>query len=518
MTRPATPVAVVVAACLAAALAAGGWGALAVLVSTAFIIAIARKVALREDASMLLIASVLALLGRHIIASALQLWLIAHGQAPVLFEDEKGYLGLAEELARSWHGLPPVHPGLSDYLENPSVTHAYVYAGAALFWVTGRLELVLKLFNSTVGVVMGLLVYRTMVNLNLPGARWGALLLFASPSLVLWSTLALKDTFTVLLLVAVVWSTSELIRSQHSLLWIPATLIPLILMEDLRRFLFLLLALAWPFSLLVALDGRRRFATFAVAAAFSAALLSGSQAKNYILDPRSLAAPESVRQSMAEGAQSAFVERTSVPSITLITTPPTPPTARPTTGAVQPTISPTAVAAGAATTAPSDAPSSSREPTVPPSPIRAVAPSAPDGSVRPSDDTLSLAQQSLGANLRHLPLGAVYLLGAPFPLLARRPPEIALIPEMLVWYAALAFAFYAFVTRLRLWRGYALGIMLLGAIALVLSLAEGNVGTLVRHRSMLIPLVAVPAAVGFELSRPDLLARLRSLWALLPRS
>lgn len=472
----------------------------AAVLGAGIVLATALLVADARERTFIVLASLFAVLGRQIVAAGLQLWVSAAGLGTALFDDEHGYLDLADELARSWHGLTPLNSGLALYLDNPIVTNTYVHIGGALFWAVGPIDIVLKLFNSAAGVVAALLVYRTMLALALPGARWALLFLFVFPSLILWSAIALKDSFVLLLIAFAVWATTELVRSARLLPWFPLVVIALIWMEGLRRFLFFALDIGWPLALLVSLGGFRRIAAFVAAAAVALVLLSASPARNYVLDPNSLQGPESVRRSMAEGARSAFVDPRKSPTVIEATLAPVTPVGteqRSTPTALAP-VTPTGTDVGPTATA--------------------LAPHAVPGSRPPTEEAFSLVGRSLAANLLHLPVGVAYLLLAPFPLLASRLAEVALIPEMLLWYAALVLAVYGFVSRPAAWRGYALGILLIGAIGLVLSLAEGNVGTLVRHRAMLVLLLSVPAAVGFERAHRGLAERLRLLVRSLPRA
>ena len=115
-------------------------------------------------------------------------------------------------------------------------------------------------------------------------------------------------------------------------------------------------------------------------------------------------------------------------------------------------------------------------------------------------------QKGIVDNVKHFPIGVAFLVGAPFPLTARTASEIGLVPDTLLWYAVVVLAVVglAYLVRRRD-RRFAVGVLAMGAIALVLSLTEGNLGTLVRHRAMLIPFVVMLAAVGasrWRLTRP----------------
>jgi hypothetical protein len=73
------------------------------------------------------------------------------------------------------------------------------------------------------------------------------------------------------------------------------------------------------------------------------------------------------------------------------------------------------------------------------------------------------------------------------------------IPEMLVWYAALVGGVIALVRCRSSWRSLVPLVLYVGGTLLVFMLAEGNVGTLFRHRAMVIPFVLIAASPVFAL-------------------
>jgi hypothetical protein len=90
-----------------------------------------------------------------------------------------------------------------------------------------------------------------------------------------------------------------------------------------------------------------------------------------------------------------------------------------------------------------------------------------------------------------------YVLFAPFPWAARRPRELALIPEMLAWYAVLTLAVLGLVAcRRERWREMFMLVSYGGGMVLIFSLIEGNVGTIFRHRAMLMPPTFALAGLG----------------------
>ena len=113
---------------------------------------------------------------------------------------------------------------------------------------------------------------------------------------------------------------------------------------------------------------------------------------------------------------------------------------------------------------------------------------------------------AIGANTsfadQPLLVRVAYVLFAPFPWNARRALDVLPAPEMIVWYAAIAGALIEFARRVRSWRPLVPLYLFVGGTLLVLLLVEGNVGTLFRHRAMIIPFVLILAAPTFAFARP----------------
>ncbi|MGH2498816.1 MAG: hypothetical protein ACRDF0_01795 [Candidatus Limnocylindria bacterium] len=497
------------ASALATSALAGGAVAAVAALGCAAAACAAAILLIRDDDRPRLIVWILAVtLVRVTFAAVLHLVLIQRGPYGALFLDDAGYVQIAIALADHWRGR-----GLAPFID-PSFDHNYVKLAAALFYVIGPNIVALKLLNTLLGVLAALFVYRTMTAAGLPGRRVGLALMLIFPSIVLWSALALKDSYSLLFMLLTVWSVTEFVRTHRYLPWCALAIVALLALENVRAFLFAILVVAWPIGVLVALP-RRRIAATAVTTVLAVLLLVATSALSY-LNPSIITASVYVRQSMARGAASGFVAplpviraEACVPFVVTVpgrTPVPDPPrridvpvgtelvvdpgaTARPGSLLVRPGD---VVAVAGATPCPVAARATSL-------PAVVLAPDARNVVSTPAPTTQDAFafSRDLAETAAHLPVGVLALVAAPFPLIARTPGELAAAPEMLAWYGILLFAFLG-LRRLtpQMRARFAYGLVVLALIALVLSLYEGNVGTLVRHRAMVIPFVIVLAAVG----------------------
>ena len=109
------------------------------------------------------------------------------------------------------------------------------------------------------------------------------------------------------------------------------------------------------------------------------------------------------------------------------------------------------------------------------------------------------------------PIRAIYVLLAPFPWSPRRLLDLLRVPEMLLWYVALAGAFVVVARGSASWRRLApLALFIVGTMT-VFVLAEGNVGTLFRHRAMVVPFVLILAAPTLASALTVVVGRFRPL-------
>jgi hypothetical protein len=109
------------------------------------------------------------------------------------------------------------------------------------------------------------------------------------------------------------------------------------------------------------------------------------------------------------------------------------------------------------------------------------------------------ADEGYSIQLRTAPKVLPYVLWGPFPWQARGGRELAVIPETLVWYGMQALIVIGLIGwRRERWRELFLPLAFCGGLTLIFSLIEGNVGTIYRHRAMLLLPAFVMAGLGFD--------------------
>lgn len=469
-----------------------------------------------EDRLWLLRMTLVTLGTRFALAAALHVFLIRNNPGGWMFEDDAGYVLLGQALARVWSGTASA--GDIGLLGDLSYSPGYVRVAASVFWLGGNV-LTLKILNVVIAALQPLLIYRTMRIAGLRGAVAGAVIVAVFPSLVLWSVLTLKDPVVVTALLIMTWSVTEFhVRRRWWL--IPISLGALVVLRDLRPPLFAVFAILWPLSTLFALRDIRRSAVVAAAAIL---ILAVSPTALGLLRPEALDFAAYIRGRMAVGARSAIIEpqpiaeavpgqafriavvgasddpnaiprNLSVPlgSQLVVEGAPVPPL--PFGAASRPIV---VVSSGdtIVMTAPGEQPKRT-EPNADVATLTVRADSinvvAHKSEVGPRDFSAAVMD-----TLRYLPTGILVVVATPLPFSGRTAVETGLIPEMLLWYALLMGVPLGILAAIHR-RALALVFVVsaLFAVLLLLALGEGNLGTLVRHRSMAIPLATILGATG----------------------
>ena len=107
--------------------------------------------------------------------------------------------------------------------------------------------------------------------------------------------------------------------------------------------------------------------------------------------------------------------------------------------------------------------------------------------------------RTIGAAIQYIPIGASYLLLAPFPWDIATPLQAAAMPETLLWYPLFLLSILGL--RISIRNRLTTALVPLCVLMVVVSsyaLVEGNFGTAYRHRAQIMPLFFVFSGVGLS--------------------
>lgn len=165
--------------------------------------------------------------------------------ARIFHEDASGYENVGLMFARRWHGEGPPLP--MEKLTN----YGYFYWNAVLFYLFGPYRLHASLFNALTSCATALLIYRMTRELFVEViARRALYLALFFPSMILWSSIAVKDTLMVFLLVVCMTAVLRL-KKRTSMLDAGLLVGAMAAILTIRFYMFYMVALAIGGSFLV---------------------------------------------------------------------------------------------------------------------------------------------------------------------------------------------------------------------------------------------------------------------------
>jgi hypothetical protein len=493
------------------------------------VLALAWRILPAEERPRLARVVLLALGVRFATAVVLRELSFAVGHEGWVTGDDYNYEALAWGFVQWFRGQPepPYEP--PDWNTDVYLFGTYVYLESVVFFVFGKTVLVMEFLNAAAMTVAGLVLFDIARGLfGLRAARWTLVLVLFYPSLVVWSSLNLKDAVSMLMITLALWLVRRFqVRPSWALLL--TLLIVIAPVQTLRRYVYLLLLISLPAGIVLSATLRRSDRVWKGVAVAGCVVLFGADLNTSswygTFSPEMF---ESFRQGMGIGARTSYQRPLPVSAtegMVFVLIPPSPsPNATPVL------CEPTTVVVPARAQLVIVDP---RDPIQPPSgdtyfvrpcdtivigralssPIPIQVPQAPDLYAKdrffllPAPRTIEQGQTTaelrpavrlsdedpIARTLSYLPRGIAYALMAPFPWAIDRAVDALTIPEMLAWYAFVMFGLATLWRARHMWRALSpLVLFCLGLMA-VLSLAEGNYGTLFRHRAMVIPFVVTLA-------------------------
>lgn len=365
-----------------------------------------------------------------------------------LFGDDYFYTEMARDAAL---GLTGNWDDYTHYLYDGTAT--FTWPVTAIYEIFGPKVVLSQLFVGLIGAATAGVVTRVALGFLRPGFAVAAGLVIAMlPSQILWSSLVLKDPLVALLLATtallVVWMTAS--RSpRQALLWGAAIVVALLLLGRLREQTLIVACIALVAASATGVD---RFRWHRLGGSLVALLLIpwmsglGVAGVDFITTAGPL--PE-VRERNARDAATAFVE------------------------VADPTANPG-------------------------EPAEAGGKDAGGGKAAPG---VGGDRSEVVANLSHLPRGLSVMLLEPYPWqeisgtseyfdLARWEP--------ILWYPLLILALLGLVTLRRNFEQLAFPLLAGAGSLTVYALAEGNIGTAIRHRSEFVWVVALLVGAGLS--------------------
>ncbi|MDP3938255.1 MAG: glycosyltransferase family 39 protein, partial [Deltaproteobacteria bacterium] len=219
--------------------------------------------------------------------------------------DDGRYNEVGQQLVSYWKGTGgyPVYIAHSDQV-------GWFYVNGAIYWLWGFVPLVPAFLNCVIGPLCSLYVfYLCREVFDRPTAVWASLFAMFFPSLMLWSSINLKDALTTFAIVMVLWHT--LMLQRHMSLGRFAVLLGFMtLLGTLRSYLFVLTGVSLVGSLMLGRLGVS-FRGLALALLLMLGFVGLYQEYGFgsdIVENQGLATVNEMREGMASGGSAYGME------------------------------------------------------------------------------------------------------------------------------------------------------------------------------------------------------------------
>lgn len=225
----------------------------------------------------------------------------------VFHDDATGYEIFGMLIARGWKGEGPPFNLAAATTQN----YGFYYVSAAVYYLVGQFQPAVSYFSSLVGAGTVFLVYRLSRDFFHPlVARRAAVLTAFYPSMILWSSMAIKDP-TMSLLILLSLSSCVALKRRFGLFALLGTVLPVVAMQPIRFYMVYFMVFAILASLLFE-RGIKRFTGISKQLVIGGSLvlllllvgLTGRTQEG--VDQLSLERVSSFRRGMAVSANSGF--------------------------------------------------------------------------------------------------------------------------------------------------------------------------------------------------------------------
>ena len=195
----------------------------------------------RTDRTFLLRLFLLAVLARIILATVI----FSMGLEDFFGGDAITYDLFGQSLAQSWHGNEFHSEAYHNFVSSGASAWGMLYVVAMVYELVGTNIFAVQLVNASVGSATAILVYYVAQILfnNMRVSRVAAILVAFFPSLILWSSQALKDGLIILALVLCIHATLRLME-KITIRYVVILTLSLMSLLSLRFYIFYMMAAA----------------------------------------------------------------------------------------------------------------------------------------------------------------------------------------------------------------------------------------------------------------------------------
>lgn len=208
------------------------------IVSAPTILILARS---RDEKTFLLRLFTLGLMVRIVLAAVIYI-----GHMEEFFGgDANTYDIFGQSLRQGWHGDDYHMQKYQSFVSSGAGAWGMLYLVAGIYELVGRNLLAIQLVNASIGAATGVVVYHTAMALfnNVRVAKLAALLVTFFPSLVLWSSQALKDGLIILALAISIFATLRLME-KITVAYVVVITLSLLMLLSLRFYIFYMMTAA----------------------------------------------------------------------------------------------------------------------------------------------------------------------------------------------------------------------------------------------------------------------------------